>query len=110
MHNHMLFRYQQRLKLYLYYLFFLIIGLIVSTFLNGYLHEFFKKRKLFDPINFRSSHNEKATRSGGAAIFLTLCFSYGIGRGFLDLDINLFSLIACCFAALIDYLSEELKK
>ena len=60
---------------------FLIIGLIVSTFLNGYLHEFFKKRKLFDPI-ILGLHNEKATRSGGAAIFLTLCFSYGIGRGF----------------------------
>ncbi len=88
------------------FLFFLIIGLIVSTFFNGYLHEFFKKRKLFDPINFRSSHNEKATRSGGAAIFLTLCFSYGIGRGFLDLDINLFSLIACCFAALIGFFDD----
>tara|TARA_B100000989_G_scaffold20176_1_gene13294 strand:+ start:16121 stop:17215 length:1095 start_codon:yes stop_codon:yes gene_type:complete len=82
-------------------LFFLSLGFISSVFLNGYLYEFFSKRKLFDPINTRSSHNEKATRSGGAAIFLTLCFCYGIGRGFLDLDINLFSLIACCFVALI---------
>ena len=83
------------------FLFFFIIGLIVSAFLNGYLFEFFSKRKLYDPINSRSSHNEKATRSGGLAIFLTLCFCYGLGRAFLGLDINLFSLIACCFVALI---------
>ena len=87
-------------------LFFFFIGFIVSLFLNGYLFEFFSKRKLFDPINSRSSHHEKATRSGGAAIFLTLCFSYGIGRAFLDLDINLFSLIACCFVALIGFFDD----
>ena len=87
-------------------LFYLILGLITSTFLNGYLQDFFSKRKLFDPINVRSSHNEKATRSGGAAIFLTLCFCYGLGRAFLDLDINLFSLIACCFVALIGFFDD----
>ena len=65
------------------FLFFLILSLITSIFLNGYLYEFFSKRKLYDPINLRSSHNKKATRSGGAAIFLTLCFCYGIGRAFL---------------------------
>ena len=88
------------------FLFFLLIGFITSLFLNGYLYEFFSKRKLFDPINIRSSHLEKATRSGGAAIFLTLCFCYGIGRAFLDLDINLFSLIACCFVALIGFIDD----
>ena len=88
------------------FLFFFIIGLITSAFLNGYLFEFFSKRKLYDPINVRSSHNEKATRSGGAAIFLTLCFCYGVGRAFLDLDINLFSLIACCFVALIGFFDD----
>ena len=88
------------------FLFFLIVGLITSTFFNGYLNEFFSKRKLFDPINTRSSHNEKATRSGGAAIFLTLCFCYGIGRAFLGLDINLFSLIACCFVAFIGFFDD----
>ena len=87
-------------------LFFLIIGLITSTFLNSYLNDFFLRRKLFDPVNFRSSHKIKATRSGGAAIFLTLCFSYGIGRAFLDLDINLFSLIACCFVAFIGFFDD----
>ena len=87
-------------------LFYLILGLITSLFLNGYINEFFLKRKLFDPINTRSSHKNKATRSGGAAIFLTLCFSYGIGRAFLDLDINLFSLIACCFVALIGFFDD----
>ena len=88
------------------FLFFLLIGFITSLFLNGYLYEFFSKRKLFDPVNIRSSHQEKATRSGGAAIFLTLCFCYGLGRAFLGLDINLFSLIACCFVALIGFFDD----
>ena len=88
------------------FLFFLILGLITSLFLNGYLNDFFLRRKLFDPVNIRSSHKIKATRSGGAAIFLTLCFCYGIGRAFLDLDINLFSLIACCFVALIGFFDD----
>ena len=87
-------------------LFFFIIGLITSLFLNGYLNNFFLRRKLFDPVNVRSSHTNKATRSGGAAIFLTLCFCYGIGRAFLDLDINLFSLIACCFVAFIGFFDD----
>ena len=88
------------------FLFFLFIGTISSAFLNDYLYDFFSKRKLYDPINFRSSHNEKATRSGGPAIFLTLCFCYGVGRAFLDLDINLFSLIACCFIALVGFFDD----
>ncbi len=87
-------------------LFYLVIGLVTSIFLNAYLYEFFSKRKLFDPINNRSSHNKNVTRSGGAAIFLTLCFCYGIGRGLLDLDIDLFSLIACCFVALIGFFDD----
>ena len=88
------------------FLFFLITGLVTSIFLNGYLFKFFSERKLYDPINIRSSHNEKATRSGGAAIFLTLCFCFGIGRAFLGLDINLFSLIACCFVALVGFFDD----
>ncbi len=88
------------------FLFFIITGLITSVFLNGYLQDFYSKRKLYDPVNMRSSHNEKVTRSGGLAIFLTLCFCYGIGRAFLDLDINLFSLIACCFVALIGFFDD----
>ena len=87
-------------------LFFLITGLITSAFLNGYLQEFYSKRKLFDPVNVRSSNNEKATRSGGLAIFLTLCFCYGLGRAFLNLDINLFALISCSFIALIGFLDD----
>lgn len=88
------------------FLFYLILGLITSTFLNGYLNHFFLRRRLFDPINKRSSHKNKATRSGGAAIFLSLCFCYGIGRAFLDLDINLFSLIACCFVAFVGFFDD----
>ena len=88
------------------FLFFFITGLITSSFLNGYLFEFFSKRKLYDPINTRSSHNKKATRSGGAAIFLTLCFCYGVGRAFLPIDINAFSLMACCFVAFIGFFDD----
>ncbi len=88
------------------YLFYFILGLLTSAFLNGYLNDFFLRRKLYDPINKRSSHNNKATRSGGAAIFLTLCFCYGLGRAFLDLDINLFSLIACCFVAFVGFFDD----
>ncbi len=88
------------------YLFYFILGLITSLFLNGYLNNFFLRRKLYDPINKRSSHKHKATRSGGAAIFLTLCFCYCLGRAFLDLDINLFSLIACCFVAFIGFFDD----
>ena len=88
------------------FLFFFITGLITSAFLNGYLFDFFSKRKLYDPINTRSSHNEKATRSGGPAIFLTLCFCYGLGRAFLPIDINAFSIIACCFVAFIGFFDD----
>ena len=88
------------------FLFFFIIGLITSSFLNGYLNNFFLRRKLYDPVNKRSSHKNKATRSGGAAIFLTLCFCYGLGRAFLNLDINLFSLIACCFIAFVGFFDD----
>ena len=88
------------------YLFYFILGLITSLFLNGYLNNFFLRRKLFDPVNKRSSHKNKATRSGGAAIFLTLCFCYGLGRAFLELDINLFSLIACCFVAFVGFFDD----
>ena len=88
------------------FLFFLMIGFITSVFLNGYLFNFFSSRKLYDPVNKRSSHSNKATRSGGAAIFLTLCFSYGLGRGFLDVEINLFALIAFCFVSLIGFFDD----
>ncbi len=88
------------------FLFYLLTGLITSVFLNSYLNNFFLRRKLYDPVNKRSSHKNKATRSGGAAIFLTLCFCYGLGRAFLDLDINLFSLIACCFVAFIGFFDD----
>ena len=88
------------------FLFFLITGAVTSIFMNGYLYNFFSKRKLYDPVNTRSSHKNKVTRSGGPAIFLTLCFCYGLGRAFLDLDIDLFSLIACCFVAIIGFIDD----
>tara|TARA_B100000989_G_C19531012_1_gene469880 strand:+ start:4916 stop:5953 length:1038 start_codon:yes stop_codon:yes gene_type:complete len=70
------------------------------------MYDFFSKRKLYDPVLKRSSHNERVTRSGGAAIFLTIGFCYGIGRAFLNIDINLFSIIAICFVALIGFFDD----
>ena len=33
---------------------------------------------MLDPVNERSSHKTKATRSGGLALFLTICICYAI--------------------------------
>ena len=47
-----------------------------SLFFSFLTHRLFFKRKKFDPINHRSSHNSEATRSGGGGIMSTLfCIS-----------------------------------
>jgi UDP-N-acetylmuramyl pentapeptide phosphotransferase/UDP-N-acetylglucosamine-1-phosphate transferase len=50
----------------------------VSFYLNGYVYRSFSSNKMLDPINERSSHNSKATRSGGLSLFLTICLCYAI--------------------------------
>ena len=55
---------------------------------------------MYDPIVSRSSHKEKATRSGGMALFFTFCVCYGIGQGVYSMSIDLYALIAFIFIAL----------
>ena len=77
-----------------------LIGLSVSYFLNAYLYNAFRNNKMYDPIVSRSSHKEKATRSGGMALFFTFCVCYGLGKGVYSMSIDLYALIAFIFIAL----------
>ena len=61
-----------------YYFIFLLFSMAVSFYLNGYVYRSFSSNKMIDPINERSSHNSKATRSGGISLFLTICLCYAI--------------------------------
>ena len=55
---------------------------------------------MYDPIVSRSSHNEKATRSGGMALFFTFCICYGFGKAIYSMSVDLYALIAWIFIAL----------
>ena len=55
----------------------MVLPVIISSFFlsllaSYYFHKFFLKKKIFDKINLRSSHNSIATRSGGLSIFIVL--------------------------------------
>ena len=87
-------------ELILFELLFAFIGLSTSYYLNGYLYGAFKSNKMYDPIVSRSSHNEKATRSGGMALFFTFCICYGLGKAIYSMSVDLYALIAFIFIAL----------
>ena len=89
------------IELLVYYFLFLFLGAGLSAFLNGYLNNTFNLNKMYDPVVERSSHKDKATRSGGLALFLTFCICYGIGKALGVISMNLYALIAFCFVALI---------
>ena len=89
------------IELLVYYFLFLFLGAGLSAFLNGYLNNTFNLNKMYDPIVERSSHKDKATRSGGLALFLTFCICYGIGKALGVISMDLYALIAFCFVALI---------
>lgn len=55
---------------------------------------------MYDPIVSRSSHREKATRSGGMALFFTFCICYGLGKAIYSMSVDLYALIAWIFIAL----------
>ena len=55
---------------------------------------------MYDPIVSRSSHKEKATRSGGMALFFTFCVCYGLGKGVYSMSVDLYALIVFIFIAL----------
>ena len=50
----------------------ILSSFLLSVFFLSYSQSFFIKKKIFDPINTRSSHTGIATRNGGISIFLTL--------------------------------------
>ena len=50
----------------------ILSSFLLSVFFLSYSQRFFIKKKIFDPINTRSSHTGIATRNGGISIFLTL--------------------------------------
>ena len=77
-----------------------VIGFSASYYLNGYLYNAFKSNKMYDPIVSRSSHKEKATRSGGMALFFTFCICYGVGKAVYSMSVDLYALIAFIFIAL----------
>ena len=52
---------------------------------------------MYDPIVSRSSHKEKATRSGGMALFFTFCICYGLGKAIYSMSVDLYALIAWIF-------------
>ena len=87
-------------ELILLELLFALIGLIASYYLNGYLYAAFRSNKMYDPIVSRSSHKEKATRSGGIALFLTFCICYGLGKAIYSMSVDLYALISWIFIAL----------
>ena len=86
---------------YIYHFIFFFVSLGISLYLNGYLNKSFNLNKMFDPITERSSHRINATRSGGLAMFFTLCLCYGIGKATSLIDINLYALLCFCLIALI---------
>ena len=88
------------IELVLIVVLFGFIGFSVSYYLNGYLYNAFKSNKMYDPIVSRSSHKEKATRSGGMALFFTFCVCYGLGKGVYSMSVDLYALIAFIFIAL----------
>ena len=88
-------------ELLVYYFLFLFLAAGLSGFLNGYLNTAFNLNKMYDPVTARSSHREKATRSGGLALFLTFCICYGVGKALGLINVNLYALLAFCFVALI---------
>ncbi len=87
-------------ELILLELLFAVIGLSTSYYLNGYLYAAFKSNKMYDPIVSRSSHSEKATRSGGMALFFTFCICYGLGKAIYSMSVDLYALISFIFIAL----------
>tara|TARA_X000000950_G_C13911704_1_gene659246 strand:+ start:3520 stop:4458 length:939 start_codon:yes stop_codon:yes gene_type:complete len=68
------------------------ISLLLSLALIYLFQKYYLKKKFFDDINERSSHNVLATRSGGIAIFITLFF-LAIYYYFNEVEIFDYSLI-----------------
>ena len=49
-----------------------ILSSLISFLLIFISQKYFIKKKIFDKINYRSSHHALATRNGGSSIFITI--------------------------------------
>ena len=65
----------------------LMVGGLASYFLNEYIYAVFSKNNIVDPIKSRSSHNSKATRSGGLAVFLSICICMEIAGSVIEVQL-----------------------
>ena len=81
-------------------LLFLILASFVSYFLNKYIYSVFSKNKIIDPINSRSSHRSKATRSGGLSVFLSICLCLAIAGSITNLELQPYGFLSVLFMAL----------
>ena len=80
-------------------LLFIILASTVSYFLNGYIYSVFSKNKIIDPINSRSSHRSKATRSGGLSVFLSICLCLAIASSTTNLQLQPYGYLSVIFMA-----------
>ena len=81
-------------------LLFLLFSGIISYFLNGYIYSVFLNNKIIDPINSRSSHRSKATRSGGLSVFLSISLSLAIAGSVGEILLEPYAYISVLFMAL----------
>ena len=81
-------------------LLFLLFSGILSYFLNGYIYSVFSNNKIIDPINSRSSHRSKATRSGGLSVFLSISLSLAIAGSVSEILLEPYAYISVLFMAL----------
>ena len=81
-------------------LLFLLFSGIISYFLNGYIYSVFSNNKIIDPINSRSSHRSKATRSGGLSVFLSISLSLAIAGSVSEILLEPYAYISVLFMAL----------
>ena len=79
---------------------FLMLGAASSYFLNKYIYSVFSKNNIVDPIKSRSSHSAKATRSGGLAVFLSICICMAIIGSFVKIQLEPFVYLSVFFMAL----------
>ena len=69
---------------------FLLFGAAGSYFLNKYIYSVFSKNNIVDLVKSRSSHSAKATRSGGLAVFLSICVCMAIIGSFVKIQLEPF--------------------
>ena len=78
----------------------LMVASLASYFLNEYIYAVFSKNNIVDPIKNRSSHNSIATRSGGLAVFLSICVCMAIAGSVVKVQLEPYAFLSVFFMAL----------